>query len=138
MDFSYGATGRMAVLKKRSARCRCKYCGGALKLKSIAFSEFIDARVELYCGYCDRIEYGVEPEIYQSAQYFVEELGFNCFPDLDDNQVTKEMSQAKVCEIMNWVTKNLGFIGDDGFKVPLEINENIMGECLILKDKDLD
>lgn len=137
MDFTYEAQGRAEVLKKRSSRCLCKYCGGPLRLKSIAFSEFIDARVELYCGHCDRIEYGVEPEIYQSAKYFVEELAFNCFPDLDDNQLTKQMSQAKVCEIMHWVTKNLGFIGDDGFKVPLGVDENIMGECLTFRDKDL-
>ena len=58
-------------LRGRSKRCVCKYCGGELKIKSIIFNEFIEARSELYCPECDRIEFGVEPEIYQCAKYYV-------------------------------------------------------------------
>lgn len=60
------------MLKKRTKRCVCKYCGGKLKLRRIIFSEYEDARIEIFCSQCDRIEFGVEPEISRSAEYFVE------------------------------------------------------------------
>ena len=138
MDFSYQSTGRVESLKGRAKRCVCKYCGSPLKLKRIAFSDYEDARIEIFCSECDRIEFGVEPEIYQSAKFFVEELKFNCYPNLDDNEKTKQMTIAKVCEIMAWEKKNLGFLSQDGFQVPLSVNENMLGECIILTDKDLD
>lgn len=71
------------MLQKRSARCVCKYCGGPLRVKSIAFNEIVDGCTELYCDKCGRIEYGVEPEIYQNAKYYVDELDYNCYPELD-------------------------------------------------------
>ena len=27
----------------------------------------------------------MEPEVYDNAKFYVEETGFNCYPDLDDN-----------------------------------------------------
>lgn len=139
MDVTYQATGRLDMLKRRAKRCVCKYCGGPLKLRRIIFSDHEDARVEIFCIDCDRIEFGVEPEIYQSAKYFVDELKFNCYPDLDDNQQTKRMSVAKVCEIMAWENKNLGIIDEEGFQVVLPKQEktNLIGECVILTDHDL-
>ena len=47
------------------------------------------------------------------------------------------MTIAKVCEIMAWENKNLGILDRDGFRVPLEVNGNILGECIILTDEDL-
>ncbi len=138
MDFSYQASGRIESLKGRTERCVCKYCGSLLRLQKISFSDFEDARVEIFCSKCKRIEFGVEPEIYRSAKFFVEELNFNCFPNLDDNENTKQMTIAKVCEIMAWENKNLGFLNQDGFQVPLNMNENMLGECIVLTDKDLD
>ena len=41
-------------------------------MKQLVFSEYDDARVEIFCRDCDRIEFGVEPEIYEIAKYFVE------------------------------------------------------------------
>lgn len=137
MDFSFQAAGRVEMLKGRAKRCVCKYCGDRLRLKRIIFSDHEDARVEIYCDNCQRIEYGVEQEIYQSARYFVDELKFNCFPNQDDNQSTRRMNIAKVCEIMAWENKNLGLLDRDGFRVPLEVNGNILGECIILSDEDL-
>lgn len=139
MDVTYQATGRIEMLKRRVKRCVCKYCGGTLKLKRIIFSDHEDARVEIFCKECDRIEYGVEPEIYQSAKYFVEELKFNCYPNLDDNQQTKRMTIAKVCEIMAWENKNLGIIDEEGFRVVLPKlgKANLIGESIILTDNDL-
>jgi len=134
---NYKSEKRMDMLKKRTKRCICKYCGGKLKLRRIIFSEFEDARIELFCNDCDRIEFGVEPAIYSSAKFFVENSKFNCYPDMDDNQQTKQMTIAKVCEIMAWENQNLGFLSSDGFTVPLNLNESFMGECITLSDDDL-
>ena len=137
MDVSFQAEGRIDMLKNRAKRCVCKYCGGRLRLKRIIFSDHEDARVEIYCDDCERIEFGVEQEIYQSARYFVDEMGFNCYPNQDNNASTRRMNIAKVCDIMAWQDKTLGIIDRDGFRVPLDVNTNILGECVILSDEDL-
>ena len=135
---SFKSQKRLDMLKKRTKRCRCKYCGGKLKLRRIIFSEYEEGRIEIFCNSCDRIEYGVEPEIYASALFFVENSGFNCFPDLDNNEKTKQMTISKVCEIMSWQNQNLGIMNANGFCVPLRINENFIGECITLSEDDLD
>lgn len=128
---------RVKKLKDRAKRCVCKYCGAHLEIRRIIFSEYEDARVEIFCPECDRIEFGVEPEIYQSARNFVEELEFNCFPDFDENEQTKKMSIAKVCEIMAWENRQMGFLSEDGFNVPVSMNQNIIGETLIIDEDQL-
>lgn len=137
-DMDFQSEKRLDMLKKRIKRCVCKYCGSDLRLKRIIFTEYEEARVEIFCEECDRIEFGVEPEIYLSAQFFVEESGFNCYDDLDDNERTKQMTIAKVCEIMSWQDLNLGILDKEGFKVPLDMNENFLGQCITLKNRDLD
>lgn len=129
---------RIEMLKKRTRRCVCKYCGSQLRLRRIIFSQYEDARIEIFCNSCDRIEFGVEPEIYASAKYFVENSKFNCYPDLDDNERTKQMTIAKVCEIMAWENQNIGIVDVNGFTMPLNINENFVGECITLSDEDLE
>lgn len=136
-ELSYQAKGRVKMLKERARRCVCKYCGSPLRLKQLVFSEYDEARVEIFCKNCDRIEFGVEKEIYDSARYFVEQMEFNYYPGLDDTEKTKRMNIAKVCEIMAWQDKTLGFLGKDGFQVPLQ-KTSFMGECLLLTDTDLD
>lgn len=128
---------RTAMLEKRSERCVCKYCGGRLRIKSISFNEFVEGRSELFCNHCNRIEFGVEPEIYESAKYFVEEFDYNFYPELDHTAATKQMSIAKVCDIMNWLVERLGIVGDNGFCVPLKFNSDYIGECLHLTDASL-
>ena len=96
---------RLEIMKARAKRCVCKYCGGKLELRRIAFSDYGEARSELYCPVCQRIEFGTEPEIYQGATYFVDNLEFNHYPGLDDNEKTRRMNIAKVCEIMAWGDK---------------------------------
>lgn len=135
---SFQSQKRLTVLKKRAKRCRCKYCGGRLKLRRIIFSDYEEARIEIFCNECERIEYGVEPEIYSSARFFVENSGFNCFPDLDNNEKTKQMTISKVCEIMAWQNQNLGIMNEEGFQVSLHMNENFVGECITLSEDDLD
>jgi hypothetical protein len=39
---------------------------------------------------------------------------------------------------MNWVNQNLGFINTNGFTVPVNINENFVGEAITLSDDDLE
>ena len=129
---------RISMLKSRKKRCVCKYCGGNLKLKRIIFSDYEDARIEIFCSECDRIEFGVEREIYASARYFVENTGFNCFPDLDNNENTRQMTIAKVCEIMAWEAHNFGIVNENGFTVELHMNENFIGECITLTEDELE
>lgn len=136
-ELSYQAKGRIEMLKARTKRCVCKYCGSRLRLKQLIFSEYDEIRVEIFCKNCDRIEFGVEQEIYESAKYFVEQMEFNYYSDLDDTEKTKRMNIAKVCEIMAWQDKMLGFLGQDGFTVPLQ-RTSYMGECLLLTDEDLE
>ncbi len=137
-QIDFNSKRRVATLKERSARCVCKYCGGSLKLRRIIFSDYEEARIEIFCNHCDRIEYGAEPEIYQSAKFFVDNSGFNCYPDLDDSEKTKQMTIAKVCEIMAWQDQNLGILDENGFCVTLKLNENFVGECITLTEANLE
>lgn len=137
MNYAHNTGTRIKSLKKRSKRCLCKYCGSKLSLRRIIFNNLEAARLEIMCEECGRIEFGVEPEIYASGKYFVEELGFNAYPDMDYNERTKQRSIAKVCEIMTWQDKNLGILNEDGFQVPINMNQNIMGECIALDDEDV-
>ena len=130
-------TSRMEDLKGRAKRCCCKYCGDELTLRRIVYGDVEDARVELFCKHCNRIEYGVEREIYLAAKYFVDEIGFNAFSDLDDNEKTRSMKVAKVCEIIAWGYKNLGHMDRNGFTVPVNVDKTVIGERLILDEADL-
>lgn len=130
----YQVAGRVEMLKDRAKRCCCKYCGGKLEIRRIIFSEDEAARVELFCSDCDRIEYGVEPEIYQNAMQFVDYLQFDHYPDLDKNSMTRNMNIAKVCEIITWGVKKLGLLDVRGFKVPVVAQNEIVENCLILTE----
>ena len=128
---------RLSMHKDRTQRCVCKYCGGHLRLKQITFSQYDDARIEIFCEDCDRLEFGVEPEIYASAQFFVEETGFNCYPDLDDSGKTKQMTIAKVSDIITWQNQNIGILTPQGYQIPLQLNERFIGECTTYSEEDL-
>lgn len=134
MEDLYASIDRVDTLKQRAGRCCCKYCGGPLSLKRLIFSDFTDARVEIYCEHCERIEYGVEPEIYKSARNFVDNLGFNYYTDMDQNAQTRRMNIAKVAEIMAWGYRNTGLLNDDGFTVPLSYKDTMMEQCLVITD----
>lgn len=134
MEDLYASIDRVDTLKQRAGRCCCKYCGGPLSLKRLIFSDFTDARVEIYCEHCERIEYGVEPEIYKSARNFVDNLGFNYYTDMDQNAQTRRMNIAKVAEIMAWGYRNTGLLNDDGFTVSLSYKDTMMEQCLVITD----
>ena len=138
MEEENSQKSRIEELKARTKRCCCKYCGGELEVKRIIYSEYENARIEIFCKNCERVEYGVEKEIYQSAEFFVEEMAFNHYPDLDDNQRRKQMNIAKVCEIMAWENRNMGFLDTDGFTVPVKMNPDVIGNCIVLDDAALE
>ena len=121
---------RVVELRKRTRRCRCKYCGGHLRLKQIVYNSIIEPRIELFCEKCLRIEYGIEPEIYQLAKYYVDEFGCDYFPELDDGDYKERMNTAKVCEIMFWALNGVGYLDMEGFKYPLTMSEQLVGESL--------
>lgn len=134
MNELYWAENRVETLKKRKNRCVCKYCGGSLAITRIMFSDIKDARIELYCDNCERIEYGIEPEIYQSACNFVDNLEVDFYDTLDNNDSKRLMNIAKVCEIMAWGYRNVGLLNADGFTVELDMNNEVWEECMILEN----
>lgn len=138
MEEENSQKSRIEELKARTKRCCCKFCGGELEVKRIIYSEYENARIEIFCKNCERVEYGVEKEIYQSAEFFVDEMEFNHYPDLDDNQRRKQMNVAKVCEIMAWENRNMGFVDTDGFTVPVKMNPDVIGNCIVLDNEALE
>lgn len=137
MEDLYHAENRLDALKQRATRCCCKYCGQPLTLKRIMFSDVTDARIEIYCEHCERIEYGIEPEIYQSAKNFVENLEFNYYTELDQNEKTHRMNIAKVAEIIAWGYRSSGLLDDTGFKVAITPANRALDQCLIITETEL-
>ena len=109
---------RLEEIKNRSKRCVCKYCGGRLRVRMLDFGQIETANLEIFCENCDKIEYGVEPEIYHSAQYAVDILGFNAYQDRADNEQRRRLNIAKVCELLFWHDRELGILDQYGYKVP--------------------
>ena len=131
------AENRIERLKKRAQRCVCKYCGKELTLRHIVFSDINEAKVELYCKACERIEFGVEKEIYYSAYNFVDNLEFDYYENVDANEKKHQMNVAKICEILSWNYKNMGLLNQDGFTVPVNIEKDMWSECLVLPSRDV-
>ncbi len=138
MQSLYTAKNRIEDLKKRANRCVCKYCGSPLQLKRVIFNDVKDVRVEIFCEVCDKIEFGVEPEIYQSARNFVDNLEFNYYDDMSQNDLTYKMNIAKVCEILAWGCKDLGIVDCDGFRVEIAKMADDHSECLVLSSEQID
>lgn len=138
MDINYQSTKRLDMLKSRVQRCVCKSCGGRLSLRQIDFNDFEEARIEIFCDHCDRLEFGIEPEIYASAQYYVDEFSVNVYPDLGDNAITRKMSIAHIADIMSWALQNMGYLNKEGYVVPPHMEEKILGECIDLNDQTIE
>ncbi|MBR6755500.1 MAG: hypothetical protein IKM15_00920 [Peptococcaceae bacterium] len=132
------AEKRVEMLKKRVKRCVCKSCGGKLSLRQLDYNEFEDARIEIFCDNCDRLEFGIEPEIYTSAQYYVDEFRVNMYPDMGNNQLTRRMSIASISDIMSWALQNMGYLTKEGFSVPPDMEGKILRECIVLDDQMVD
>lgn len=138
MKSLYTTDNRIDTLKQRSERCVCKYCGSNLQLRRIIFNDIKEARVEIFCEDCDRIEFGVEPEIYQNACSFVDNLEFNYYEGMSQNEQTRKMNIAKVCEIIAWTCKNMGLIDQNGFTIPVDTNLNKWSECMVIPSEEIE
>lgn len=128
---------RIEHLKERAKRCCCRYCGGELHVRQIIFHTQADARVELYCDRCKKIEYGIEREIYEGARAFVQSTHFNHFPDMENNAQRLQMNVAKVCQLTNWQLRYLGFLSDEGFSAPLQVREYEEEQCTTIAESAL-
>jgi len=128
---------RIQELRERAARCHCRYCGKPLTLRKITYSAYDEAKIELFCENCNRIEAGVEPEIYKLAEYYVDEMKYDHYPNLDSSLHKRRMNIALVCDILNWGFKNSGLLQKNGFNVALTLDEDIMGEAFSFSDSYL-
>lgn len=124
-------------LRERVNRCCCSYCGSELILRRINYGNAEEGRLDIFCPSCNRIEYGVEPELFKLAKYYVNEIGFDYYEDLDDSIRKDRMNLAKVCEIMQWCCKNLGILSKKGFKAQVGLDEIASGQDLLLSEKFL-
>ena len=131
------ADERLLELQGRVKRCCCSYCGSDLVLRRITTGREDAGRIEIFCPGCDRIEFGVEKEMYQAAKYYVNTLKFDYYPELDASQRKERMNYSKVSEIIQWGCKNLGLLNRDGFITEPNMDASLVGEDLLLSDDDL-
>jgi len=129
---------RIQELRDRAARCRCRYCGHPLTLRKITYAAYDEAKIELFCEQCNRIESGAEPEIYKIAEYYVDAMKYDHFPNLDNSFRKRRMNISIICDILTWGFKNSGLLDKDGFNVKLNLDEDLMGEAFSLSDSYLE
>ena len=129
---------RIQELRDRAARCRCRYCGHPLTLRKITYAAYDEAKIELFCEQCNRIESGAEPEIYKIAEYYVDAMKYDQFPNLDNSFRKRRMNISIICDILTWGFKNSGLLDKDGFNVALNLDEDLMGEAFSLSDSYLE
>lgn len=102
-------------LTKRSERCVCKFCGYPLTPKFIIFNKYGGQGKELFCENCQRLEYGVEPEIYVLAEHFVDDFDFNYYLDMEENEESRRLNIAKVNELLSWAFHKMSLVDEEGF-----------------------
>lgn len=128
---------RLQELRSRAARCVCRYCGHPLSLRKITYAAYDEAKIEVFCEHCNRIEYGVEPELFQVAAYFVDEIKYDHYPNLDESVRKRRMNIAIICDILSWGFKNTGLLSSEGFTTALHLDEDLLGEALTISDTAL-
>ena len=128
---------RIKELKKRANRCVCKYCGNHVSLRKITYAAYDEAKIDIFCEHCDRIEFGVEPEIYKIAEYYVDEMQYDHYPELDDSVRKRRMNISVICEILTWGFKNAGLLEKDGFTVKLNYKQELLGAALSISNTEL-
>jgi len=106
---------RYAMLKQRSEKCCCRYCGNPLEVRMVIYNKYGGAGAEIFCNNCMKIEFGTAPEIYNTAKDFIDAVDFNYFPELEDNDVTYQFNVAKVCDLLSWCCKDWGILDEQGF-----------------------
>lgn len=129
---------RLKELRERAARCCCRYCGNPLTLRKITYAAYDEAKIELYCENCNRIEAGTEPEIYKMAAYYVDEMQYDHYLNLDNSPQKRRMNIALICDILTWGFKNSGLLSKEGFNIALKLDEDIMAEAFSISDQYLE
>lgn len=99
----------------RSKRCICRHCGSKLEIRMIIFCQYGGQGLELYCPKCERIEYGIEPEIYQLAREFAEDYQFNYYLEMAEDERSYQLNIAKIGELFGWLFNRLKLCDGDGF-----------------------
>ena len=103
-------------LTERASRCVCKHCGGKLSTSLVIYDIYGGVGVELYCPRCEKNDFGVEPEVYALAEYFVQNFQFNYFLDMEENDLNEQLNIAKIAEILSWLLKSLDLLDSCGLK----------------------
>ena len=80
----------------------CKMCGSKLEVRMIIHNQYGGQGVDLYCPNCNRIEFGISPEIYKMASLFQEKFEFNYYTDMEENEQNRRLNIGKLCEIIQW------------------------------------
>lgn len=128
---------RLMQVKNRAERCVCKYCGQSLSLRKITYAAYDEAKIEVYCEHCGRIEYGVEPEIYKLAAYYIDALRYDHYPNLDDSEQKRRMNIAMICDILSWGFKNTSLLKEDGFAIDVNVDEDMLGDAITISNSEL-
>lgn len=125
---------RLKELEERAARCCCRYCGKPLTLRKITYAAYDEAKIEIFCEHCNRIEAGAEPEIYKLAAYYIDDLQYDHYPNLDNSERKRRMNIALVCDILTWGFKNSGLLNKNGFNFPITLEEDVMNDAFSISD----
>ena len=104
-------------LMLRREKCVCKMCGSRLDIRMVIYNQYGGQGLDLYCPHCKRVEYGVEPEVYEAARAFVEKFEFNYFTDMSENERNFELNISKVCDIAAWILKYRGELDEEGLLI---------------------
>ena len=94
----------------------CKHCGGKLSTSLVIYDIYGGVGVELYCPRCEKNDFGVEPEVYALAEYFVQNFQFNYFLDMEENDLNEQLNIAKIADILSWLLKSLDLLDSCGLK----------------------
>ncbi len=130
-------SARIQELRKRRDRCVCKYCGNSLSLRKMTYAAYDDAKIDLFCEYCNRLEQGVEPEIYKIAEYYVDEMNYDNYPELESSERKRRMNIAIVCDLLNWGYRSIGILDEEGFSIDINFKEELVSNALSISDDDL-
>jgi len=101
---------------ERREKCVCKMCGGPLEIRLIIHNQYGGQGLDLFCPKCDKVEYGVLPEVYDAAKLFVDTFEFNYYVEMEENQRNYQLNISKICEIYSWLLKYRGELDENGLK----------------------
>lgn len=101
-------------LTKRQQRCVCRQCGSPLEIRMIIFCQYGGQGLELYCPKCERIEYGIEKELYTLADQFISDNEFNYYVDMAEDERNLQLNRGKIGEIFAWLFKNIALLNEAG------------------------